>query len=99
MSYTYRVSTNGLKRIIALVSEIEQQEPGLSIAFSKELEDCLDLICQKPENGKVLFESKRGVLLPSFHYLLIYTIHPGRSEVVIHTIVNPDKASNFWLEE
>ena len=99
MTYSYRVSTNALKRIMAIVAKIEQQEPGLSITFNAQLQQCFDDICNDPGSGKNLFEQKHGFLMPSFNYLIIYTIHSDRSEVVIHTVVNPDKSTNHWLED
>lgn len=81
MPYSYRVSTNAIKRIKEAATYLEVTHVGYGFEFDLELQECIDQLCGYPESGVLLYENKRRAYLKRFKYHVIYSVHHDRNEI------------------
>lgn len=99
MAYDYRVSSNAIRRIQEAAAYLEEQRSGFAFEFNLELQECFDLLCRHPESGQLLYENRRRAYLMRFKYHVIYSVHPDRQEIVIHTVVHHSRQTDSWEED
>jgi len=72
----------------------EAAEPGLGLAFAREVERTVDRICAFPEAGAPLGTVVRRAIVSNFPFLVVYRI--GSWEIVIAAVAHQRRRPGYW---
>jgi toxin ParE1/3/4 len=73
----------------------ESRVPGLGAEFMDEVQRVVTLICQFPDIGPVIWETRRRALVRRFPFALIYRII-GDDTVRVLAVMHLRKRPSYW---
>ena len=74
----------------------DSEAAGLGAAFLKEIQHCIQSICDRPEAAPLLAGAVRRRLARRFPYAVLYSIQPA--EIRVLAIMHLRRRPMYWIE-